>query len=128
MCVIQIRLGNGRIDFARVLLSRSQRALRKRAVHSPRRLNTSAPAPSGPPYNKGMRVLVRPGGVVVLLCMASTGGAQTLPEILSRVSEEAEVFRHVAPQVLAEETLTQRALKAPPRFHPRVGAAAAKPL
>jgi len=64
---------------------------------------------------------------LVLLCLASAAGAQTLPEILSRVSEEADVFRHVAPQVLSEETLTQRALKPPPRFHPRVGAAA-KPL
>jgi hypothetical protein len=52
--------------------------------------------------------------------------AQTLPEILSRVSEEAEVFRHVAPEVLAEETLTQRGIKPPGRFRPRVGAAATK--
>jgi hypothetical protein len=61
-------------------------------------------------------------------CLVSGAGAQTLPEILSRVSEEAEVFRKIAPQVLAEETLTQRALKAPPRFHPRIGSAAAKPM
>jgi hypothetical protein len=67
-------------------------------------------------------------GVFSMLCLAPAAGAQTLPAILSRVSEEAEVFRRVAPQVLAEETLTQRALKAPPRFHPRVGAGAAKPL
>lgn len=53
--------------------------------------------------------------------------AQNLPEILARVSEEAEVFRHVAPQVLAEETLTQRATKPPGRFRPRMGAAATKP-
>lgn len=75
-----------------------------------------------------MRILVLPGGFAFLLCLASAAGAQTLPEILSRVSEEAEVFRRVAPQVLAEETLTQRALKAPPRFHPRAGADAAKLL
>jgi hypothetical protein len=66
--------------------------------------------------------------VLVLVYLASAAGAQTLPEIISRVSEEAEVFRHVAPQVLSEETLTQRALKAPPRFHPRVGAGAASPI
>jgi hypothetical protein len=65
---------------------------------------------------------------LVLFFLVSAAGAQTLPEILSRVSEEAEVFRKVAPQVLAEETLTQRALTAPARFHPRIGAAAAKPL
>ena len=68
------------------------------------------------------------GGVFAIFCLASAAGAQTLPEILSRVSEEAEVFRKIAPQVLAEETLTQRALKAPPRFHPRIGSAAAKPV
>ena len=39
---------------------------------------------------------------LALLCLASAAGAQTLPEILSRVSEEAEVFRRIAPQVLAD--------------------------
>ena len=45
---------------------------------------------------------------------------QNLPldQILSRVSEEAEMFRRVAPQTLAEETLTQRSLKPQPRFRP----------
>jgi hypothetical protein len=52
--------------------------------------------------------------------------AQTLPQIISRLSEEAEVFAHVAPQVLAEETLTQRATRKTPRFHPRLGDAATK--
>lgn len=63
-----------------------------------------------------------------LLWLAATACAQTLPEILARLAEEAAVFQHVAPQVLSEETLTQRAMKAPPRFHPRIGAAANKPL
>ena len=67
-------------------------------------------------------------GLAVLLYLAYAARAQTLPEILSRVSEEAEVFRRIAPQILAEETLTQRALKPPPRFRPRAGAAAATPL
>src|SRR5690349_9732472 len=54
---------------------------------------------------------------------------QTLPldQILSRVSEEAEMFRKVAPQTLSEETLTQRSLKPQPRFRPRVGATAKAP-
>jgi len=38
------------------------------------------------------------------------------------------MFRRVAPQVVSQETLTQRALKGSGRFHPRVGAAATKPL
>ena len=64
---------------------------------------------------------------LVLLAVVSSAGAQTLPVILSRISEEAAVFRKVAPQVLSEETFTQRAMKTPSRFHPRVGAAAVKP-
>jgi hypothetical protein len=75
-----------------------------------------------------MRALVSLCVVGSILFMAPAAGAQTLPIILSRVSEEAEVFRRVAPQVLAEETLTQRALKPASRFHPRMGAGAAKPL
>ena len=67
----------------------------------------------------------------MLVCLAGlisiVAQAQTLPQILSRVSEEAEVFRHVAPEVLAEETLTQRGIKPPGRFRPRVGAAVTKP-
>ena len=66
--------------------------------------------------------------VLALLWLASSAGAQTLPAILSRLSEEAEVFRRAAPQILAEETLTQRASKPPSRFHPRIGAAATRPI
>jgi hypothetical protein len=54
----------------------------------------------------------------ILLAVLPALNGQTLPlaDILSRVSEEAEVFRRVAPQALAEETLQQRSLKPPPRF------------
>jgi hypothetical protein len=65
--------------------------------------------------------------VLALVWFSLAIQAQTLPTILARVSEEAEVFRHVAPEVLAEETLTQRGIKPPGRFRPRVGAAATKP-
>jgi len=44
-----------------------------------------------------------------------------------RVSEEAEAFRKLAPEVLGRETLHQKALKPPARFRPRVGAAAEGP-
>jgi hypothetical protein len=47
--------------------------------------------------------------------------------MLARVSEEAEVFRQMAPRLIARETLVQRALKAPPRFRPRIGQAALQP-
>jgi len=45
----------------------------------------------------------------------------------ARVSEEAEAFQRLAPQVLGEETLHQRSMKPPPRFHPRIGSAANAP-
>jgi hypothetical protein len=67
---------------------------------------------------------------ILALAAVATLPAQTLPlaDILSRVSEEAEVFRRVAPQTLSEETLEQRSLKPPPRFRPRViDNAAARP-
>lgn len=47
-------------------------------------------------------------------------------EMQARVSEEAEAFQKLAPSVLGRETMRQKALKPPPRFHPRVGAAAFK--
>jgi hypothetical protein len=45
-------------------------------------------------------------------------------KVMARVSEEAEAFQRVAPEVLGEETLHQRSLKPTGRFHPRVGNAA----
>jgi hypothetical protein len=42
----------------------------------------------------------------------------------ARVSEEAEAFQRLAPEVLGEETLHQRSMKPPARFHPRIGTAA----
>lgn len=52
---------------------------------------------------------------------------QRVGDMLSRISEEAEVFRQIAPQTFSQETLQQRARKAPPRFIPRTGDAALKP-
>jgi hypothetical protein len=47
--------------------------------------------------------------------------------MMARVSEEAEAFKKLAPEVLGEETLHQRSLRPQGRFHPRVGTAPAKP-
>lgn len=47
--------------------------------------------------------------------------------MMARVSEEAEAFKKLAPEVLGEETLHQRSLKPQGRFHPRVGTAPTKP-
>jgi hypothetical protein len=41
----------------------------------------------------------------------------------TRVSEEAEAFRRIAPQILGTEKLHQAAIKPPSRFHPRAGTA-----
>jgi hypothetical protein len=48
-------------------------------------------------------------------------------KMTARVSEEAEAFAKLAPQVLGTEKLHQAAMKPKGRFHPRVGAAATQP-
>jgi hypothetical protein len=60
----------------------------------------------------------------MLLATQAPAPQPTLPEILARVAEEAEVLEQNAPKALTQETLEQRALIAPPRFLPRVGKAA----
>jgi hypothetical protein len=59
-----------------------------------------------------------------LLATQAPAPQPTLPEILARVAEEAEVLAQNAPKALTEETLVQRALIPPPRFLPRAGQAA----
>jgi len=44
-----------------------------------------------------------------------------------RLAEEADAFRRLAPRMLGEEELHQKAQKPPGRFHPRIGAAATQP-
>jgi hypothetical protein len=48
-------------------------------------------------------------------------------KMTARVSEEADAFAKLAPQVLGTEKLHQAAMKPKSRFHPRVGAAATQP-
>ncbi len=62
---------------------------------------------------------------ILLALLAGAPSDPRIPPMLARVSEEAEVFRQMAPKLLAEETLRQRARRAP-RFRPRAGKAAAK--
>ena len=47
--------------------------------------------------------------------------------MMARVSEEAEAFKKLAPEVLGQETLHQRSLRPQGRFHPRVGNGPAQP-
>ena len=59
-----------------------------------------------------------------LLATQAPSPAPTLPEILARVAEEAEVLEQNAPKALTQETLEQRAWILPPRPVLRVGKAA----
>jgi len=63
----------------------------------------------------------------MLLLVALLTAAQDtaiLPELLSRVAEEAESLQQNAPKSLTTETLQQRTLLPPSRFRPRIGRAA----
>ncbi len=65
--------------------------------------------------------------VALLAFQAQIAPDPRLEQALSRLSEEAEVFLRVAPKVIGEETLKQRARLPPPRFRPRIGRAALEP-
>ena len=63
-----------------------------------------------------------------LLIVVSFARADELTQKLaSRLSEEADAFARLAPQLIAEETLTQVSMKPPARFRPRAGAGVSKP-
>jgi len=66
-------------------------------------------------------------GLIVLFAAAVLHADERTQKLAARLSEEANAFRLVAPQVLGEETLHQRALRPPPRFRPRIGDAAKEP-
>jgi hypothetical protein len=67
-------------------------------------------------------------GFLLALPIVPMSAQITPPRILSRVAEEAEVFRQNLPNALAQEILVQRAVLPPPRFRPRMGAAALAPI
>ncbi len=71
---------------------------------------------------------MRPAALTALILSATAlHAAEDLGLILRRVSEEAEVFRVMAPRIVARETLRQKARKKRSRFRLRVGEAALKP-
>jgi hypothetical protein len=66
--------------------------------------------------------------LLAILLLASTLKAdEQTQKMTARLTEEADAFRRLAPRMLGEETLHQRAQKPPARFHPRIGAAAIGP-
>jgi hypothetical protein len=62
--------------------------------------------------------------LVALFAAAQDSAPSSLPDLLSRVAEEAEVLQQNAPKSLTTETLRQRTLLPPTRFRPRIGKAA----
>ncbi|MGB9606316.1 MAG: hypothetical protein ACPL88_10630, partial [Bryobacteraceae bacterium] len=63
-----------------------------------------------------------------LLCLLAAAFQQPqIERLLARASEEAEIFRQRAVNMIARETLRQRALRQPPRLRPRAGKAAFEP-
>lgn len=64
------------------------------------------------------------------LCVIAILGAAESPSqrLAAQLGEEAAKFAEKAPKVIAREVLRHRSLKPPPRFRPRVGESARKPL
>jgi hypothetical protein len=59
--------------------------------------------------------------VAALVALAQSPAQPSLPDLLSRVAEEAEMLQQNAPKSLTQEVLEQRALMPATRFRPRVG-------
>src|ERR1035437_2140164 len=69
--------------------------------------------------------------VAAFLAFAQNPPQPSLPDLLSRVAEEAEMLQQNAPKSLTQEVLEQRALMPATRFRPRIGkmaTAVAQPL
>jgi hypothetical protein len=75
------------------------------------------------PYAQGMRVslILALAYPVFVLPLAAD---QLTQQMTARLADEADAFQRLAPKVLGTETLHQKALKSPAKFHPRVGGAA----
>jgi hypothetical protein len=59
--------------------------------------------------------------VAAFLAFAQNPAQPSLPDLLSRIAEEAEILQQNAPKSLTQETLEQRALMPASRFRPRIG-------
>jgi hypothetical protein len=63
--------------------------------------------------------------LAAFLAFAQEPALPNLPDLLSRLAEEAEILQQNAPKALTQETLEQRALMPVSRFRPRIGRQAA---
>ncbi|MBX9600679.1 MAG: hypothetical protein K2X35_06740 [Bryobacteraceae bacterium] len=64
------------------------------------------------------------------LCITAVLAAAETPSqrLAAKLGEEAAKFAEKAPRLIARETLRHRSLKRPPRFRPRMGESARRPL
>ena len=62
-----------------------------------------------------------------LFLVLPLSAADPVQQMTARLSEEADAFRRIAPSLLGQETLEQKAHKPVPRFRPRVGKDAQTP-
>ena len=67
-------------------------------------------------------------GTILPLAALPARAESRLSQLLSRVAEEAEVFQQNLPNAITREVLEQRTVLPPPRFRPRIGAAALSAL
>jgi hypothetical protein len=74
----------------------------------------------------GLRPAIFEAPAFLLLALTLQAADQT-QQMSARLSEEADAFRRIAPSLLGQETLEQKAHKPQPRFRPRVGNAAKAP-
>jgi hypothetical protein len=65
--------------------------------------------------------------VAAFLAFAQNPARPSLPDLLSRVAEEAEALQQNAPKSLTQEVLEQRTLMPATRFRPRIGKKATAP-
>lgn len=70
---------------------------------------------------------LRTTALPLALLLPQANAQPALPEILSRVAEEAGVLQQNAPKMPTQETLEQRAAMPPSRFRPLIGGAAESP-
>jgi len=65
---------------------------------------------------------------VLIVVLAGVHSQETsIGQALQRLSEEAEIFVRVAPKVIGQEIMKQKARRPPPRFRPRIGKDAHQP-
>jgi hypothetical protein len=66
--------------------------------------------------------------LLLFLLIPALRADERTQKLIDGLSKQADAFQRIAPAMLGRETLHHRFLKPPPRFRPRIGEAAKKPL